>query len=135
MIVTAAYPWRRCAVPGAIVRGIPALNVLRPLAEARAQRIGRFNMALKAPVPAPVSGELYYRIPESAHEELGHIRGELSMLARLTLRDCCDRDEALHLSAAALSQCFARLAVEVGEIMDMCLSNTEYEASVNHSQH
>ena len=92
-------------------------------------------MAEKARIPAPATGELYYRIPEDAHEELGQIRDELGMLAHLALRDCCNRDQQLHLSATALAQCFARLAVEITEILQCCLSPGEYGTSTNRSRH
>lgn len=92
-------------------------------------------MAEKANMPAPATGELHYHIPESAHQELGHIRGELALLAHLTLRDCCDREDTLHLSAEALSQCFARLSVEISEILESCLSPADYEALESRSRH
>ena len=79
--------------------------------------------------------ELYYRMPESDHEELGHIRDELGMLAHLTMRSCCDREELVQLSIAALSQCFARLSVEITEILDGCLAPSDYEALRNRSRH
>jgi hypothetical protein len=84
------------------------------------------TMAGKAEHLVPPCGELYYRLPESAHVILGEIRDELGMLAHLTQRDCCNLDEPLHLSRAALSQCFARLAVDVGEALEACLAPSEY---------
>lgn len=92
-------------------------------------------MAGKDTIPASERSELYYRIPESAHEELHHIRGELGMLAHLTQRDCCNRDDTLHLSAAALAQCFARLSVEIEEILESCLSSADCEALEDRSRH
>jgi hypothetical protein len=84
------------------------------------------TMAGKAKHLVPPVGELYYRLPESAHAVLGEIRDELGMLAHLAQRDCCHLDEPLHVSHAALSQCFARLAVDVGEALDACLAPSEF---------
>ena len=92
-------------------------------------------MAGKATIPSPASGELYYRIPEDAHEELGQIRDELGMLAHLAMRDCCERGQHLQLSTTALAQCFARLAVELTEVIECCLSPADYGASTNRSRH
>jgi hypothetical protein len=83
-------------------------------------------MAGKAKRFTPPVGELYDRLPESAHEILGEIRDELGMLAHLAQRDCCSLDEPLHVSSAALSQCFARLAVDIGEAMEACLAPSEH---------
>jgi hypothetical protein len=92
-------------------------------------------MAGKAKLPGTVHGELYYRIPESGHEELGQIRDELGMLAGLTFRYCCNKEEVLHLSSDALAQCFARLSLEITEIMEKCLSPSDCDSSPNRSMH
>jgi hypothetical protein len=92
-------------------------------------------MAGKAKTSAPRASELYYRLPESAHNILGDIRDELGMLAHLTQRDCCSLDEPLHLSHAALSQCFARLAVDIGEAIEACLAPSGHAAPGGRPRH
>ncbi|GLQ98840.1 XAC0095 family protein [Dyella mobilis] len=79
-------------------------------------------MAGKANPTLPRAGETYYQLPESAHQKLGELRDQLDMLAHLTERHCCAEDEALQLSSIALSQCFARFAVAVGEAVEACLA-------------
>jgi hypothetical protein len=115
MIVTAAHPWRWCAVPGAVVR----------VDKAVIRKKRNLSMAGKAKLDVPRAGEAYYRLPESAHETLGDIRNELDMLARLAMRHCCAEDETLQLSSAALSQCFARLAVDIGAAIEACLAPSD----------
>ncbi|GLQ95737.1 XAC0095 family protein [Dyella mobilis] len=83
-------------------------------------------MAGKANPTLPRAGEAYYRLPESAHQKLGELRDQLDMLAHLTERHCCGEDEALQLSPTALSQCFARLSIDIGDAVEACLAPSEY---------
>jgi hypothetical protein len=92
-------------------------------------------MAEKANVPVPFVGALYYRMPESDHTSLGHVRDELGLLADLAMRDCCDNEETVHLSPTALAQCFARLSVVIGEIMENCVGPSESGVGVKQSRH
>jgi hypothetical protein len=94
----------------------------------------RFTMAGKAKISAPTR-ELYYRMPESDHEDLGQLRDELGMLAQFTFRYCCDKDELIHVSPMALAQCFARLSEDIAEIMEHCLAPSDFETPVNRSRH
>ena len=92
-------------------------------------------MADKAKSCSSAATGVYYRMHESDHEELGHLRDELGMLAHLTLRGCCDNEELVQLSITTLSQFFARLSVEIGEILDGCLAPSEFEALRSRSRH
>jgi hypothetical protein len=95
----------------------------------------RFIMAGKAKLSTQLHNELYYRIPESSHESLVDIRDELGMLAQLTMRLCCENDELLHVSSTALAQCFGRLSMGLGEILQHCLAPSDYEQCMKHSRH
>ena len=92
-------------------------------------------MAGKAKTCSPATTGLYYRMHESDHEALGHIRDELGMLSHLTLRGCCNNEELVQLSIAALSQWFARISVEIDEILDGCLAPSEFEALRSRARH
>lgn len=92
-------------------------------------------MAGNANTTPLAAGELYYHIPESAHDDLAQIRDELGMLAHLTARTCCEDGDTLQLSSSALSQCFARLSVEITEALDECLSPSQHAALVQRSRH
>ncbi|GLQ99596.1 XAC0095 family protein [Dyella mobilis] len=82
-------------------------------------------MAKKAKKPVPLSGELCYQLPESAHELLGRVRNELGMLVQVSERHCCDREEILQLSSTMLSQYFARLEWELEDVLEACLAPSE----------
>ena len=96
---------------------------------------GDVTIAGNANTPPLAAGELYYHLPESAHDDLSQIRDELGLLANLALRTCCDEGETLQLSSAALSQCFARLSVEMTEALEQCLSPSKHAALGHRSRH
>ncbi|GLQ98648.1 XAC0095 family protein [Dyella mobilis] len=79
-------------------------------------------MAGKAKTAVLHADEVYYRLPESAREMLGEIRDQLDVLAHLTVRHCCGEEETVQLSSTALSQCFARVALEIDEVIQACLT-------------
>ncbi|MES2311528.1 MAG: hypothetical protein V4566_04445 [Pseudomonadota bacterium] len=56
--------------------------------------------------------ELYYQLPEAAHEQLCNTRDEIRLLADLTARITDEADD-LQLSPKALARCFDRLADEL----------------------
>ncbi|MFC5583373.1 XAC0095 family protein [Rhodanobacter terrae] len=55
--------------------------------------------------------ELYYQLPEAAHEQLCGTRAEIRLLADLSARISDEADD-LQLSPKALTRCFDRLAGE-----------------------
>lgn len=60
--------------------------------------------------------ELYYQLPEAAHEQLCHARDEIRLLADLTARISAEADD-LQLSPNALARCFDRLADELSSAL------------------
>jgi hypothetical protein len=56
--------------------------------------------------------EMYYQLPEAAHEQLCNARDEVRLLADLTARINDEADD-LQLSPKALARCFDRLADEL----------------------
>jgi hypothetical protein len=56
--------------------------------------------------------ELYYQLPQAAHEQLCNTRDEIRLLADLTVR-IGDEADNLQLSPKALARCFDRLADEL----------------------
>ncbi|MFC5579774.1 XAC0095 family protein [Rhodanobacter terrae] len=56
--------------------------------------------------------EMYYQLPEEAHEQLCNIRDEIRLLADLTARISDEADD-LQASPKAPARCFDRLADEL----------------------
>lgn len=62
--------------------------------------------------------ELFYQLPEAAHEQLCNTRDEIRLLADLATRTS-DEAEFLQLSHNALARCLDRLADELGDALHM----------------